>query len=261
MELLHASWIPAVRCHTDLFYAFGNTQMEDLLKNYTIAKDVDVLLLGVGDIRHILKAVGGFDERTKFCKPPQSIRFVATDIDASIIARDILLLTIVDEIDPTKPSEIAFLWDVWYNKTFSKEHHRRLNGILTKLVKEIDISAGHVWKYGNDATRLAVKEVLEIWSKTRLPEEQRNDQAGFVEMLLESPQLYVDSADFLLLSKEKHEGYFKEWSSYQQTKSARGHPASGVKLLVNPSISRPMDDQSRSNYDIEPWFSYFPMER
>ena len=148
MEFLHNCWIPTVHFRQRYLYPFGNSQMEDLLEDFELQNHVDVLLLGVGDIRHILKTVGGISVRTKRAKvttPPSSIKLVINDNDSALIARDILLLSIVTDIDPNKQQDIEFLWDVWYNSSLLNSHHVRLMNTLCKLINNSALSDCNLW--------------------------------------------------------------------------------------------------------------------
>ena len=46
-----------------------------------------------------------------------TIRFHVNDIDREVIARDIVLLEIIDSLDADQLCDIEYLWDVWYNMT------------------------------------------------------------------------------------------------------------------------------------------------
>lgn len=71
-----------------------------------LCSSAQVLLLGCGDIRNILW--------TAQDKCPRA-NFHINDKSPAILARDLVLLSIVEALDPNKPDDFAFLWNVWYN--------------------------------------------------------------------------------------------------------------------------------------------------
>lgn len=74
VEFLSQCWVPAVYLESRFMYAYGNTTMEDLLEDLQVSDTMDVLLLGAGDIRHVLKTVAGFKTRPKSAGCPNTLR-------------------------------------------------------------------------------------------------------------------------------------------------------------------------------------------
>jgi len=231
--------------------------MEDLLEDFELGDQVDILLLGIGDIRHILKTVGGVSmraDRMDGTPPPSSIRLVINDCDAAMIARDVLLLKIVSDIDGSKVKDIEFLWDVWYNSTLLKSHHQRLKETLRALIRD---SATDLWTYGNVQTKQSVVRILTLWLKDIINESSGNNQ-NFMSM--PSLLLYTDSDHFLDGNESK---FLEEWMSYEKDKSARSPCTTVPKhdVRYNSTINRPREGTSSTAMDIRPWYSYFPMDR
>ena len=54
------------------------------------------------------------------------------DIEPEILARDALLLEIINTVDVEKEEDIKFLWAVWYNLELSPEHYQRLITIIDR---------------------------------------------------------------------------------------------------------------------------------
>jgi len=73
-EFLSRCWVPAVYLKSRFMYAYGNTAMEDLLEDLQVSDTMDILLLGAGDIRHILKTVAGLKTRPKHAGCPNTLR-------------------------------------------------------------------------------------------------------------------------------------------------------------------------------------------
>jgi len=74
VEFLSQCWVPAVYLKSRFMYAYGNTTMEDLLEDLQVSDTMDILLLGAGDIRHVLKTVGGLKTRPKHAGRPKTLR-------------------------------------------------------------------------------------------------------------------------------------------------------------------------------------------
>ena len=128
---LNKTWLATKIAGEGVFYPFGNTPSEDMLRNYDFkSEDISILMLGCGDIRHILKTVAnvGDDSSTK------NISFVINDMETAVIARDLFLMYIVENLDADNDEDVAFLWSVWYNMQLSASHHARMVEILNKLL-------------------------------------------------------------------------------------------------------------------------------
>ena len=54
------------------------------------------------------------------------------DIDPEILARDVLLLEIINTVDVEKEEDFKFLWAVWYNLELSPEHYQRLTTLIDR---------------------------------------------------------------------------------------------------------------------------------
>ena len=77
-------------------------------------------------MRHILLTVHGITNQQHKKRRIESLRFVVNDIEPEILARDALLLEIINTVDVEKEEDIKFLWAVWYNIDLSIEHYQRL---------------------------------------------------------------------------------------------------------------------------------------
>ena len=64
------------------------------------------------------------------------MKFVVNEIDPEILARDIMLLEIINSIEGDGEEEIEedvrFLWAVWYNLKMSRGHYQRFRGIINR---------------------------------------------------------------------------------------------------------------------------------
>lgn len=74
------------------------------------------------------------------------------DVDNEVISRDIVLLDIINSIDPADISDIEYLWDVWYNMTLTRSHYDRLKVTLRHLLDSGTTSAQRQWCFGDPVT-------------------------------------------------------------------------------------------------------------
>ena len=57
-------------------FAYGNTLMEDFLEDLQVTDSMHVLMLGVGDIRYMLKTVAGLESRPHAAGCPNSLGYL-----------------------------------------------------------------------------------------------------------------------------------------------------------------------------------------
>jgi len=57
-------------------FAYGNTLMEDFLEDLKVTDQMHILMLGVGDIRYMLKTVAGLETRPQASGCPTSLGYV-----------------------------------------------------------------------------------------------------------------------------------------------------------------------------------------
>lgn len=92
----------------------------------------------------------------------QSISFFVNDIDPVLIARNTLILEIIDSIDVNNRNDVAFLWAVWYNKDISKEHHQRLIIMIECLLDGRKL--GSLWELYDKESKQVVRNVWNYWT-------------------------------------------------------------------------------------------------
>ncbi|GMH37423.1 hypothetical protein BSKO_05296 [Bryopsis sp. KO-2023] len=110
-----------------LWYPIGNTPARNLFEGLGPAAS-SALLLGCGDVRNVLES----------CRQSKSagkkLAFALNDFNSSTIARDVLLLTISDQIDASNVGDVDFLWGVWYNLRLPEEHFSRLRKVVNEIL-------------------------------------------------------------------------------------------------------------------------------
>ncbi|KAG9101414.1 hypothetical protein FS749_007221 [Ceratobasidium sp. UAMH 11750] len=89
------------------FYPLGNTPPVCLTQDLSPEQSADILLLGCGDPRHIL-----FTLYADLTVPqrPRPLTFTCCDLDPAILARNVILLTLLDDGAP-----VDSVWDIFYH--------------------------------------------------------------------------------------------------------------------------------------------------
>ena len=72
-KFLSRCWVPIIHLESRFMFAYGNTLMEDFLDDLQVTDTMDILMLGVGDIRYMLKTVAGLETRPETAGCPQSL--------------------------------------------------------------------------------------------------------------------------------------------------------------------------------------------
>src|SRR6218665_3182698 len=171
-EFLSKCWVPFIASEHRAYYAYGNTRMHDFLRDFKVSREMDILVLGLGDVRHVMKTVAGLSQR-----PPSSagqvreIRFHLNDDDQDVIARDIIILEILSKLDPESKSDVEFLWSVWYNVFMVKMDYARLKAILEDLIDKYSNSSRdseRICKIGDKRSLMSVLKTWNCWLKRKL---------------------------------------------------------------------------------------------
>ena len=215
------------------YYAIGNTKSVDLTEGCEVPAHVQFLLLGCGDIRHVLKTVHEIGQS----KPvPESLTFHLNDIDDVLLARNAVLLQIVNTIDPDKMDDIRFLWNIWYNLRLSEHDYLRLKSILSDIL-ENPLSG---LKFETQECSREVKRVIKYWlklnmrvrdaqlkreafilSKVATDLHRESNMTGTVDMNVAVKAMLWTSSGVLVnfLYRSKQEDYNGEMKTYLRTGS------------------------------------------
>ncbi|KAK2059172.1 MYND finger [Colletotrichum caudatum] len=97
---------PTVANYISFFYAVGNTPALNLAKNLPHGVDASLLLLGCGDVRNILHTSYHEDGL-----PSRKLDITINDIDEAILARNILLLSLLLDNNASGNTQ----WNLYYN--------------------------------------------------------------------------------------------------------------------------------------------------
>ncbi|KAF8597207.1 hypothetical protein BDV93DRAFT_527568 [Ceratobasidium sp. AG-I] len=97
---------PLVWMAQTMFYPMGNTTAVSLTQDLSPEQDADILLLGCGDPRNILFTT--YSDVTS--RGPRKMDITCCDLESAVLARNILLLVLIDENEP-----IGRIWDIFYH--------------------------------------------------------------------------------------------------------------------------------------------------
>lgn len=107
------------------FYPIGNTSAVDLLRDTPPDADAHLLLLGCGDPRNVLYSI--YTDRNPGARV---LDFTCCDIEPAVIARNILLLTMIADRGPCAGA----IWNIFFHFYIDHDSHRLLVEQLEKLI-------------------------------------------------------------------------------------------------------------------------------
>src|SRR6218665_485415 len=253
-EFLSKCWVPFIAPEHTVYYACGNTRMLDFLRDFKVSHEMDILVLGLGDVRHVMATVAGLSQR-----PPSSagqvkeLHFHLNDVDQDVIARDIILLEIMNKLDPESKSDVEFLWSVWYNAFIVEKDFRRLNAVLEDLIDKYSNSTGDFERICKLGDKQSLKYVLKTWNcwinrKLSQPEVKRRrlqsfGDAGYTMSFDDnniaqyaSMQVYIDrgikESDVNIVGKEMLTAAIDGFVNFSEDRKGR-------KDFGNPTLMRP----------------------
>ncbi|KAK5661571.1 hypothetical protein OQA88_9666 [Cercophora sp. LCS_1] len=151
--ILHASCRP--------LYLVGNTPAINLTAALPQGIDADILSLGCGDLRHVL-----FTCYAEQHLPKRKLDITCCDIEENIIARNILVLSLIlDGNDVATPEQI---WRIYYNLYLDDNDMQILNNQAQQLLgRSLTLDEWHDSRYG-EVIRICDTDTLNllrvIWS-------------------------------------------------------------------------------------------------
>ncbi|EDQ98981.1 uncharacterized protein LACBIDRAFT_318427 [Laccaria bicolor S238N-H82] len=140
------------------FYAIGNTSAVSLTADLTLEEPARILLLGCGDPRNVLHTI--------FTEPRNSGRaldFTCCDFDPAVLARNVLLLTMIADRRP-----YATIWNIFFHFRLDKDSHTALIDQCKKLIEHSETA--QKWKvspyasYIKMSTDYTLKELRRHWT-------------------------------------------------------------------------------------------------
>lgn len=255
-------------------YAIGNTTAQALAERLATTKGctVDLLLLGSGDLRHLFFTASELWQRKDSLRPDQ-VSFHVNDFDPVIVARNVIILKIVSNMDPEKPEDIDFLWNVWYNLSLSEDNHKRLLVVIEDLICHDNFDDGI--KFGNEESKVECCKVLRDWTTVsrsvddvklermllitqNITSELTSCVFGISKVFEKKVQKYILPAYIRLFPKLQNydEDLLEEIRNLYLTGST-----SSANDRVNPTLLRPYTHQWRVHYESYSFRGYCPVER
>ncbi|KAJ9487385.1 hypothetical protein VN97_g5937 [Penicillium thymicola] len=152
---------PEIANLVQFFYPIGNTPAVSLTQDLPPKKKADLLLLGCGDVRHILFTVHTEQQG----RDPRPLDVTCCDVDTAVIARNIVLLSLV--LDDVDGANDQLIWNLFY-------HFRIDEGSLDLLQRQtaklLSLSTSlHTWQqseYGRVirmCDRVSLERVRDMW--------------------------------------------------------------------------------------------------
>eukprot|EP00897_Mesotaenium_endlicherianum_P005407 jgi/Mesen1/4895/ME000244S04082 len=149
-----------------ILYLIGNTRAQSLvdLDELPVGEDANVLLLGCGDIRHVLQTAATNDSaRSQGGLRKRHLAFHLNDSNDVVLARAALLLLVVSDCDASSDADLDFLWAVWYHLLLTKEQSARLASCLDRLLASSSLSSLGILSVPDVATRARITAVIAEW--------------------------------------------------------------------------------------------------
>ncbi|KAF5388289.1 hypothetical protein D9615_000827 [Tricholomella constricta] len=109
------------------FYPIGNTSPVSFTQNLAPEISAKILLLGCGDPRSILYTI-----HADLGSSQRSLDFTCCDAEPAILARNVLLLTLI--LDDGSPARIEHIWNIFFHFYLDKQSLELLRGQCRKLV-------------------------------------------------------------------------------------------------------------------------------
>ncbi|KAF2469196.1 uncharacterized protein BDR25DRAFT_230166 [Lindgomyces ingoldianus] len=177
------------------FYPIGNTPAVCLTQSLPPDQDASLLLLGCGDIRNLLFTVYagmGLGDR--------KLDFTCCDIEAEIIARNIIALTSIID-DDKAGSNLRNIWNIYYHVLLDAESLAYLQAQAQKLIDTASsIESWNSGPYGDsirfcDTTTFA--NVVKLWKFYAIEsadKEKYTEQQGILKSQWKAAQQHKECA-------------------------------------------------------------------
>ena len=222
----------------------------------------DICLLGAGDIRHLLCTVAGLQSRSLSVSTPKVITIHHNDIDKAVIARDVLLLDVISQINPEDKEDMGFLWCVWYNMALSEEHYMRLKKYFEDIAAA-GSSEGKMWKYGDKTTEMMVTEIIQTWMKTTW-DLHKTDIYRQKELVKDGTTRQSMKILNVCLQKnlDIYIKYTEDAESYYQSGVSTPDVCKNMsRTFINPTLMRPGSEYWHVHRSMNPFMPFIPFDR
>ncbi|XP_063437382.1 uncharacterized protein LOC134718660 isoform X1 [Mytilus trossulus] len=172
---------PLLHLNHRYMHAIGNSRARDLSEECKIPDKPEFLVLGGGDIRHVLYTVS---QMSQLQKPPSSISMYLNDSDDVVLARNILLLKILETCDSNDKKTLSFLWSVWYNTFLTPLEHTCLKDLIHNVQQKLPECV----EYAEEYSLKDIDKVFKYWSENLKINSKKikKDRDSFVQKYVSS---------------------------------------------------------------------------
>ncbi|KXX75673.1 putative protein MSS51, mitochondrial [Madurella mycetomatis] len=249
----------------------SGTPAVSLTRDLPQGVDADILLLGCGDVRNILYTL--YSERGF---PKRKIDFTACDVNENVIARNILLLTLI--LDRSESVSLAQLWNVYYHFYLDETDIQIVGAQARKL---LDLSKtlqdwhagsyGASVRFGDESTLSMVHQVWTKYADAARGKDADDYRNQFEARLKESRtrETAVRRAKGVTarscaplsdtLAKDLFEGTNQHWEtgfSWPLPASCTSPIAQMAPMHPNPVFAVPLSGPSLLKYPTDPLLSF-----
>ena len=129
------------------------------------------MLLGSGDLKNVLMTTAHLTDAYK------KVNFHLTDYSESLIARNILMAHIIhsDGFNPSNPTDLQYLWDVWYHLQWNEATKKRFITDVKQLMAGQWTNSGiHI---SNPKEVEQLREISGVWLETASDVSLANSQS------------------------------------------------------------------------------------
>ncbi|KAK3377040.1 hypothetical protein B0T24DRAFT_665870 [Lasiosphaeria ovina] len=257
---------PELQASTRPLYAVGNTPAISLTRCLPQGLDADVLLVGCGDVRHLL-----YTAYANLGFPARRLDITACDVNPHVIARNVVFLTLV--LDGGAAVSPVQIWNIYYHLYVDADDMHALEAQAEKLVGlSGSLDDWHTGTYGTtirfcDADSLA--DVRGIWAEYvhgARAKESPAYQSQFGDKLGASRRfkdkwcgpgfnMHSTSRSGAPLSRDMVKDLIKALARYWQTGLARPAPPA-TKLYANPTFAEALSERSVLAWPSDPLLSF-----
>ncbi|KAI9656846.1 MAG: hypothetical protein M1821_003485 [Bathelium mastoideum] len=166
----------------NFFYPLGNTPAVCLTQDLAPEQSATILLLGCGDVRNVLF--------TTFADPGKHIDVTCCDIEPAILARNVLLFTLL--IDDDKNQNLEQIWDIYYHLRLGKksfdllqQQARKLLNLLESLERWTNGTYGHALRFCDTRTVARLRTIYEGYCLPQSTPEAEKSWREQLELMFE----------------------------------------------------------------------------
>ncbi|CAG8017467.1 unnamed protein product [Penicillium olsonii] len=152
---------PVIANLVQFFYPVGNTPAVSLTQDLPAREKADLLLLGCGDLRHILFTINNEQE----VRDQRRLDFTCCDVDTAVTARNIILLSLI--LDDVNGDNKDTIWNLFYHFRVDKHSLELLQTQTAKLLSlSKSLESWHASQYGQHVRicdRISLDRVRGMW--------------------------------------------------------------------------------------------------